>query len=138
MHYSLGGRSRPTRVCRYGACLPTVGNMVELREFLMPLTEEQKQILTPLAEKLNALRERDQEIADSALKYRDHPGMFPPDFEAGLLADARRVKADLAKTEAEYGALWNTLNIPAFEWEADEERMRRLFPNWNGRDSQTD
>ena len=104
----------------------------------MPLTDEQKRILAPLAEKLNALRERDQEIADSALKYRDHPGMFPPDFEAGLLADARRVKADLAKAEAEYGALWDTLNIPAQEWEADAARMSAKFPWWNGKDSQMD
>ena len=104
----------------------------------MPLTDEQKQILTPLAEKLNALREQDQQIADSALKYRDNPAMFPVGFEKGLLEDAKRVKGALAQVEVEYRALWQSLNIPAQEWEADEERMRRLFPNWNGRDSQMD
>ena len=72
----------------------------------MPLTDEQKQILTPLAEKLNALREQDQQIADSALKYRDNPAMFPVGFEKGLLEDAKRVKGALAQVEVEYRALW--------------------------------
>ena len=106
------------------------------------LTDAQKAILTPLADKLNALRDQDQKIADSAAAYQWHPGAFPVGFEAGLLKDATRIKAALKLAEAEYRATWDSLNIPLSAEEQfiseDEAGMRRVVPNWNGKDSQVD